>query len=156
MRTPSFPPRRSAGYSLIELLTVIAVLGVLVTLAAPSLSGFIAQHKSRRAVDRVAADVSYARMHAVRTGRRTVLRPEANGRYTIATIADAGDTVVVKTVDLRRDFGGVAFANPSVRLHFSSRGLVSNSSTDQTITIVTPAGDRSLLVTPAGRVFRGH
>jgi prepilin-type N-terminal cleavage/methylation domain-containing protein len=156
MRTPTPSPRRSAGFSLIELLLVLGLLGVLLTLAAPSLEAFHARQKARRALDRVAADVAHARLLAVRSGSRTVLRTGAAGRYTIGTISDAGDTAVVKTVDLMRDFPGASFANPALRLHFSSRGLVTNSTDGQAVTIVTRVGRDSLLVNPAGRVFRGR
>jgi Tfp pilus assembly protein FimT len=156
MRTPTPPPRRSAGFSLVELIVILAVVGVMLSLAAPSLSAFLTKHRASRTLDRLSADIAYARMHAVRSGGPTVLRTAANGRYSIATISVTGDTVVLRTVSLADDYPGVVFADPSVRLHFSSRGLVTNSSNDRPITIVTPLGRDSLVVTPAGRVFRAR
>jgi prepilin-type N-terminal cleavage/methylation domain-containing protein len=72
--TPSaLPPvpataRRSRGYTLIELITVMVLIGVMSSLAVPSLRGTIELTRVRSGLDRVTADLYYARMLAASEG----------------------------------------------------------------------------------------
>jgi type IV fimbrial biogenesis protein FimT len=56
---------RARGFTLVELMIGIAILGVVAMLAAPSFSAFIARAKLRGAANEVYADLQYARSEAV-------------------------------------------------------------------------------------------
>lgn len=65
--------RSHAGVTLIELLTILAVVAVLVTGAAPSLGTMIERSRLKAVVERLRADVVLARAEALRRNRTVVL-----------------------------------------------------------------------------------
>jgi len=65
LRTPPRGRRSSAGLTLVELLIVLAILGVLAGAAVTSLSGGRSQTASREAAQRIAADIAFAQAEAI-------------------------------------------------------------------------------------------
>src|SRR5512139_336346 len=59
----------SRGFTLIELMVAIAVLGILVTLAAPSFNGFIDKYRAKRAADTVSSFLINTKSEAVKRNR---------------------------------------------------------------------------------------
>lgn len=150
-------PKRTAGFSLIELVTALVLTGVLLSLVAPKMDAYITRQKTRRSLDRVAGDISHARLLAVQNGRRIWIRMDPSGSYSVDSVSASGDTLPIKTVDLRQDYGEVTMTGLS-RLEFSSRGLVSNlaGDGDAYVKVVTPGYRDSLFVSPAGRIYRAY
>lgn len=66
--------RRWAGFTAIEMLTVIAVLAVLAALAAPSFSNMIDRYRVSAAADELTNALQFARSESVRTRTNVVLR----------------------------------------------------------------------------------
>ena len=117
--------RRDAGYTFIELMLVLTVLGILVALAAPRLEGFTRSSRLRAAIDRISTDLTMARLTAVREGRPVTLEVQTATTYRI--VVDATTTVpaqTVKRVDLSTEFNGVALYPSTGQVRFDSRGLV--------------------------------
>lgn len=143
-----------SGHTLIELLTVLVLLMVLVSIVTPSMRGQIAQNKTRRALDRVAADIAYARMAAVRNGAPTVLQ-FSGASYTIEV--QSSPARLVRSVELTRDFPGVSLTPPTEdgRLVFNSRGLLTSSTPGPVIAAQGSASDTAV-ITAAGRVYRAY
>jgi type IV fimbrial biogenesis protein FimT len=65
--------RKSLGFTLIELVVVVAIVAVLVRLAAPSFSSLINSSAVSGAVNAFMADARYARSEAVRRGGFVVM-----------------------------------------------------------------------------------
>ena len=130
MNTPAAPPRsRTSGFSLIELIFVLVLLGILTSLAGPRLNAWITQTQVERAASELMADLSYARTLAVRSGQQSTITLEAN-RYTIRA-----DGRVAKTVEIAADAPGMQLSTTiaagtlppgtlPVQLQFNSRGLL--------------------------------
>jgi Tfp pilus assembly protein FimT len=155
MPTPIFRTRDPrAGFSAIELMTILVVVGILLSLAAPSMGEYIDRTYTRRGLDQVVADVSFARMAAVEQGTRAAVRFQTNGIYTVETRNLDGTWKVVRTVRLQGDYPGVAFGAPGTALEFSSRGLITNLSTEAHLKLVRGDVRDSAFVSPAGRVYR--
>lgn len=148
-----------AGFSLPELVLVLAIMGVMAALAAPRVEGLVAWIRVRGAASRLAGDLAYARQLAVRTGHRAVLRlehggcegPRAGHAYSVVTRA-TGDSV---RFDLRLDGGRVCVAmNGADTIAFNSRGLVANFQ-NRTLVVTHPgAAADTLSVSVVGRVLR--
>lgn len=56
---------REAGFSLIELLTVVAIIAILAAVAAPNILGYLRNYKIRGAAQQVAGEIQQARAKAI-------------------------------------------------------------------------------------------
>ncbi len=60
---------RNAGFSLVEMLVVLAILGLAVGIGAPSIGGLFPSHRLNAAAEAVVGEVALLRIEAQRTGR---------------------------------------------------------------------------------------
>ena len=85
---------RRRGFTLIELMVVVALVAIIVTLAAPSFRDLIVMRRLRGASAELVTDVQFARSEAVSRQRGVVVRFEAAGPqatqtcYSIAACSD--------------------------------------------------------------------
>ncbi len=150
-------PHRAGGFSLVELLLVLALMGVLAAIAAPSFTGWIRSIRTSSAADRLAADLALARVTAVRDGWTTSLRIDGQGVYRITRDDALGEPVdVLSETDLRRDYPGVNVSPSGTRIAFDSRGIVRSGGGDATTTLIVyqSGGYETLTVSAVGRVLR--
>lgn len=64
---------RSAGFTLVEMMTTIAVAAVLVAMAVPSFSGIAERNRLRNAAEKLRSDVKLARSESLRRNRPVVM-----------------------------------------------------------------------------------
>jgi prepilin-type N-terminal cleavage/methylation domain-containing protein len=138
------------GFSLIELLIVIAILGIASSMAAYGWQIFAANSNLRTAARDLAADIALYRQRAVgENNTYTMAFDIANNNYTITNAKNA-DTVVKSLSG--SDFGvgialsAVTFGGDTITV--ASRGLIGAGS----ITIVNSRGSSAVItVSIAGR-----
>ncbi len=82
-----FAQRKNIGFTVIELMVVLVVLGVLVGLAMPSLQAMIANNKIMAFSEELSSAISFARVEAVKRSTSVSLCRTTDG----ATCAAAGD-----------------------------------------------------------------
>lgn len=75
MASQAFRPGRRRGFTLMELLVVIALIAILATLAAPTYRSFIVNQQLFAAASDFLTAVLQARSEALRLGRTVVLAP---------------------------------------------------------------------------------
>ena len=141
---------------MIELMTVLVLILVIASLAAPSMGGYVGRTKTRGALDRVANDIAFARVAAIREGRRATIDFGGAGSTTY-TIELQGRAAPIRTVALGREYPGVTVSPPTATrtLVFDSRGLL--LSTDPGAIVIRAAGlADSAHITTAGRVYRAY
>ena len=68
-----------AGFTLVELLVVVAISALLLALAAPAFNGLISAQKSTALVGAFMDSLNFARSEAIKRGGRAVLCKSANG-----------------------------------------------------------------------------
>jgi prepilin-type N-terminal cleavage/methylation domain-containing protein len=143
------------GYTLIELLTVLVLILLIASLAAPSMNSYLGHTKTRRALDRISNDIALARMAAVRGGSRAEISFAGGTSYTITLLGPPPR--VIRQVDLGKDYRGVTVAAPTAdgRLVFDSRGLLVSATTGPLMVRAQGQAD-SALVTAGGRVYRDY
>lgn len=149
----------AAGFTLVELLAVLILLGIGTAMAAPRMDGMAARHKTQSAVARLNADLAYARVLAVRWGRPTSVRFNATGSQYTVTVDTAGTASpnfrVVRTVRVSQEYAGVTLASPSTQVSFTPRGMVYPDDSGRFTASRGSVAD-SLRLYPTGRIYRAN
>ncbi|MGH7858971.1 MAG: GspH/FimT family pseudopilin [Candidatus Binatia bacterium] len=148
--------RPSRGFTLLELLVALALVGVLVAIAVPRVSAIIPGALLDQAARSLATDLRFARVKAIAENRRRRLVVELDrGAYRVE--ADAEGTFVSEGAP-RTLPGGVTFdasassrvSNGQISITFQPRG---NTADNSTIALaVAGRTGRRVIVSTAGRV----
>lgn len=72
---------KSPGFSLIELIIVLAVAGVMLTIVAPSFSSLIDSTRMTTQLNTLVSALSLSRSEAVKTGRNVILCKSIDGQW---------------------------------------------------------------------------
>jgi type IV fimbrial biogenesis protein FimT len=142
----------SGGFTLLEMMIVIAVMAILAAIAAPNFTSYMAHRRLNGAARQVMTDLMEARMKAVSQNNRfKVFFSEDGHRYTILddsnnnNTEDSDETSTTKDIhDAYHDVTFSATADPI----FYPRGTAYGT----TVTLTNSSGSKSVSVATAGRV----
>jgi type IV fimbrial biogenesis protein FimT len=156
--------RTISGFSLIELMVVLAVVAVLAGFATPSMVTWQQSRKLNGAVSNLTADLEVAKMRAIRENSFIAVILTAEG-YTIfvdngAGSGDAGDWIRSGDEALvqRRTFPqGVQIqmadvSLPNSRVRFNGRGFPMDVAATESIPISNERGRKIVTITRLGNV----
>ena len=144
------------GFSLIEILTVMIMIGIISALALPRLGNSLAHQDVRGARAFIAAGHARARAAAVSRGRRTAFAIK-NGVLAIRSqnpVTGTSELVGKTTDDVTARFGVTLSIEPNTRdtLVFSAKGL--GLETSATTIIISKRGYADTLsIAPLGRIL---
>lgn len=94
--TASYPiKRRSNGFTLVEVMVVVAMMAVLTALAAPSLQQAFDRYRVAAAYDELRSTYTFARSEAIRTRQQVVIARTAGGACATVQEWQCGWTVFV-------------------------------------------------------------
>jgi type IV fimbrial biogenesis protein FimT len=117
------------GFTLIELMVVVAVLAIVATVAVPSFQQIIENNRLATESNRLLSAMSFARSEAVRVGDDVSLSAKAGGfdegwcvHLGAACNDNAGNEILRQF-----DAGQLAYTAPADPLTFNSRGEASNA-----------------------------
>ena len=147
------PRRAPSGFSLIELLMVLAIIGVITSIAIPNLMAARQGYQIHTAGLNITNRIAEARMEALRRNRQVVVVLDAVERSARVVVVQAGVDVTVDGPEYLPT--GViydAVGTPNLRLTFDSLGRPLNP--PQTVTIRhTGSGQRRVItIQPTGRL----
>jgi prepilin-type N-terminal cleavage/methylation domain-containing protein len=85
--------RRAAGFSMVELLITLVLLGIVAAIAIPSFRGWVDNSNLKAAARTLSSDIAYMRAAAMSNGRtHTVAYDMAQNRYTLRWDSDGAGT----------------------------------------------------------------
>jgi type IV fimbrial biogenesis protein FimT len=155
--------KKNNGFSLLELMMVIAVFAIVVAISIPSYIGWREENKLRGAANQLKGDLELARMRAVREGAYVVVQFTAD-KYTIfvdngAGAGTAGDWIrsggesIVNITNIPPgvyiDLANTSFNNNRTR--FNARGLPDIISSRK-VMVVSGDSRREVVVNRIGRI----
>ena len=133
------------GFTLIEIVIVVAVIGILAAMAVPSLQQWIVRQQLRQATTELAGNLNLARTVAMSKGTGiAVTTAMSSGK---ATVTFGGTLQPV-------EFDGKITNITATTIGFSPWGLRTGGGAVNTLIILTPVSGEaySVAVTPAGKI----
>jgi type IV fimbrial biogenesis protein FimT len=150
-RTPSCSAACSdRGFTMLELMIAIAIVGILSALAAPALMTMVATQRIKSATFDLYAAVTYARSEAIKRNTAVTITPTA-GDFA------KGYTLAAGAVVLRTNVGSpavtiVSVPPPTVALAFDGFGRLTSAASPLELTPASSSVPRRCLVlSPSGR-----
>jgi type IV fimbrial biogenesis protein FimT len=76
------PKRRNSGFTIIELMVALVVLGIVIALGVPSLRDFLVSNRLTGDINSFVGLVNYARSEAITRNQRVIICPKSNTAIT--------------------------------------------------------------------------
>lgn len=144
------------GFTLIELMIVVAVVAVLASIAAPSFSSFVTGQRVKSAANEFAMAAMFARSEAVKRNGKVVLCVSSSGTSCAASggwdlgwiafhdansngSADTGEAILLR----QQSYSGAALTGSGVAITYDSNGRLLSTTTTAPTVAVTGAGSNA-------------
>jgi prepilin-type N-terminal cleavage/methylation domain-containing protein len=146
--------RRRAGYTIIEMMTVLVIIGTVMILTAPRMGRMRENSSMRSARTQTFAYLAQARAVALQRGRES--RFVRNGDQISVTVDSSGTQVTfARPVDLQRTFR-VSLGATRDQIAFDPRGFAIGNATMEKVRLTRGNLRDSVCVTKLGKpVYRG-
>ncbi|MGQ0714204.1 MAG: pilus assembly FimT family protein [Gemmatimonadaceae bacterium] len=112
-----------SGFTVVELITVVVIMGILALIAMPRFAETVRNSKVRSARNEIVAYFSRARAVAIQRGQRTDVRV-AGSRMSVVTMANGTEEMVVQR-DLYEQHG-VSLSASQGQFSYDPRGFTAN------------------------------
>ena len=152
--------RRQGGFTLIELMVTIGILGIVLSVGVPSFRGIVMDNRMASQANLFATSIKLARSNAVKFQRSAIVCSSTNFDATVPTCADSNDwsTGWIVWVDKNRDTTANANEIISVSgpVHQASelKGTVKRFTYDGRGFATTAAGNMTLCDNRSGETGR--
>ncbi|MFH1581820.1 MAG: GspH/FimT family pseudopilin [Pseudomonadota bacterium] len=134
---------KQSGFTLIELIVIIAIVAVFAGIAVPNFLSYMPKHRLNGAARQVMGDLMAARMKAVKENLTVTVEWVSNHEYKISTASEE------KTVNIWPNYRDVTIVGSFTDISFYSRG----TSNLRSITLTNSAGStKKVTVLLTGRV----
>lgn len=153
------PKSFSNGFTLIEMMIVMAIMGILLGIALPAMQEFLALSRQRSAASDVYTSFMVARSEAVKRSADVVISPSLSG-WSGGWDVKVGATILathdaLSGLTLTASPGGASCADitykPTGRISFSSNACSTTAWVAITSTAYPNRAARCVQVTPSGR-----
>ena len=140
---------RPSGFTLIELMVTVAVVGILAAVGVPAMTGLIHANRLAAANDNLTAALQLARSEAIRRGASVTVCASTNGttcanqaawtRWIVRGRDNAASAAGPEVIDIMRDetpAGNIALNGPTAGIRFRPSGMVDSA---QALTVCMPS-----------------
>lgn len=148
--------QRSKGFTLVELLITVSLVGILAAIAIPSFTGSIQSSKADTEVSDLQRALNFARLEAINRGVNVQLRPNVDGTgwNTALKVVLSSDTSSNSALRVTAPMSsGAAVSAPGVALiEFSNLGGLSAPSTAVAMAYTLGSINKTVYVCLNGRI----
>ena len=149
--------KRTLGFTLIEMMVVIAVIAVLSAIAVPSFMEYARNQRLNGAARQVYSDLMNARQQAVTENKKIIVEFVSNHQYQFVRDNDASETVstgdeTLVLRDIHPEYSDVTFSagfNPAFRPNGTGKNPVI------TLTSSSTGKTKCITISTAGRIKIG-
>jgi type II secretion system protein H len=156
--------RRQAGFTIIELLTVVAMIGIMAAMGIPAIKSFSRSTDVKSAATQLAADGWLARQRAIATSephsirfdpdenRYRVFRDDGNGTASDAANGqiDGGEEVLIdRHLDARFHLSDVDL-DPANAVIFMPKGSLKTGTAGGQLRVTSENASRTVFIRPSG------
>ena len=138
------------GFTVLELITVMAIMGILSVLAMPKFAETVRRSKVRSARNEIVAYFTRARAVAISRGQRTDVRV-AGTRMSVVTVANGVEQTVVQG-DLYEQHGVTVYASQG-QYTYDPRGFTANMAGAGRLTVTRDDWALPVCVTRLGKAY---
>lgn len=146
----SAAPRRTgiSGFTLVELLAAISIIGILSAIALPSFREFVGGQRVKTASFEMLSSLTYARSEAIKRNEEVSVTPASGGWQNGWTVAGASSTLRQQAA-----LSGLAISGPTGSITYNGSGHLKASVTPLAIssTISTSISPRCISIDLGGR-----
>jgi len=146
---------KKAGFTLVEVMIVVAVLGIMAAIAIPAFMSLLPGMRLNGAARQVMGDLMDARMKAVKQNNRfrVFFNSPGTNQYQILdddnnnNSADTGEAITTPPKNIQDNYHDVSFSSTTKPI-FYSRGTAYGT----TVTVTNSSGSKYVKVATTGRV----
>lgn len=138
--------RKTKGFTMVELITVAAIIAILATIALPVYNGMMPRYRLNGAARQVMGDLANARMNAVKLNTNVAV--DFTGLYTYAFSGGSYNAAF----DIRDQYPGVEFTAVPTDFTFTSRGTTQDGASHTATLKNSKNATRTITVNVAGQI----
>ena len=150
-REKTAAPPATAGFTLLEVLVAVAIVGILIGLAVPGMTGFLNNHRLETAARTVWSDVQSAKMAAIKENQSVILQRTSPTQYSYSFVDGFGN-VHSFVRNLADECPSVTITlTGTTPIRFVGSGI-RQPGENTTVTLANSAGTRNFLVAWSGSI----
>ena len=138
--------RQNRGYTLLEIMTVIALIGISASIVIPNVIGWLPKYRLRAGAEEIQSVLQLARLGAIKENMNATVNFDTANHTFLATI----DGRTIKRGKMPAGIVIDSITSPSSQVQFDSRGLA-NTSTGDIVVKNGQGGTKTISVNIVGK-----